>query len=104
MAVMRDETFGPVCPVMPYGVFEDAVKFANDSLYGLGAVIYTGDARKAKTFFEEVRAGTIYVNDPLVNNDAGPFGGYKASGGGREMGGEGLRGERNPWSAHTCRY
>ncbi|MBI3553726.1 MAG: aldehyde dehydrogenase [Elusimicrobia bacterium] len=90
MSVMRDETFGPVCPVMPYRHFDDAIKYANDSIYGLGANIYTHDSRKVKKFFEEVQAGTIWINDPLTDNDAGPFGGYKATGGSRELGEEGL--------------
>jgi betaine-aldehyde dehydrogenase len=90
MTVMRDETFGPVCPVMPYKSFDDAIRLANDSIYGLGANIYTHDSRKVKKFFEEVQAGTIWINDPLTDNDAGPFGGYKATGGSRELGEEGL--------------
>jgi len=90
MTVMRDETFGPVCPVMPYRHFDDAIKLANDSIYGLGANLYTHDSRKVKKFFEEVQAGTIWINDPLTDNDAGPFGGYKATGGSRELGEEGL--------------
>jgi betaine-aldehyde dehydrogenase len=90
MTVMRDETFGPVCPVMPYRHLDDAIKYANDSIYGLGANIYTHDSRKVKKFFEEVQAGTIWINDPLTDNDAGPFGGYKATGGSRELGQEGL--------------
>ena len=90
MTVMRDETFGPVCPVMPYKDLDEAVRLANDSIYGLGANIYTHDSRKVKKFFEEVQAGTIWINDPLTDNDAGPFGGYKATGGSRELGEEGL--------------
>lgn len=91
MAVMREETFGPVCPVMPYKDFDEAVELVNDSPYGLGANLYTRDARRVKRFFEGVQAGTIWVNDPLTDNDAGPFGGFKASGGSRELGEEGLR-------------
>jgi len=90
MTVMRDETFGPVCPVMPFDRFEEAIALANDSIFGLGATLYTNDARKVKRFFEEVQAGTIWINDPLTDNDAGPFGGYKATGGSRELGEEGL--------------
>jgi betaine-aldehyde dehydrogenase len=90
MTVMRDETFGPVCPVMPFKSFDDAIRLANDSIYGLGANLYTHDSRKVKKFFEEVQAGTIWINDPLTDNDAGPFGGYKATGGSRELGEEGL--------------
>jgi betaine-aldehyde dehydrogenase len=90
MSVMRDETFGPVCPVMPYRNFDEAIKLANDSIYGLGANLYTHDSRKVKKFFEEVWAGTIWINDPLTDNDAGPFGGFKATGGSRELGEEGF--------------
>ena len=90
MSVMRDETFGPVCPVMSYKSFDDVIKMTNDSIYGLGANLYTHDSRKVKKFFEEVQAGTIWINDPLTDNDAGPFGGYKATGGSRELGEEGL--------------
>ncbi|MFA6003857.1 MAG: aldehyde dehydrogenase family protein [Elusimicrobiota bacterium] len=91
MKVMREETFGPVCPVMPYRDFDEALRLVNDSEYGLGATIYTRDARRVKRFFEGVQAGTIWVNDPMTDNDAGPFGGFKASGGSRELGLEGLR-------------
>ena len=100
MAVMRDETFGPVCPVMSYARFDDAIKLANDSIYGLGANLYTHDSRKVKKFFEDVHAGTIWINDPLTDNDAGPFGGYKASGGSRELGEEGLSEFQQPKHIH----
>ncbi|MBI4249373.1 MAG: aldehyde dehydrogenase [Elusimicrobia bacterium] len=90
MTVMRDETFGPVCPVRAFNDFDEAVRWTNESVYGLGANLYTHDAKKVKQFYEEVQAGTIWVNDPLTDNDAGPFGGYKATGGGRELGEEGL--------------
>ena len=91
MRVMSEETFGPVCPVMPYEDFDEAVRLVNDSPYGLGANLYTRDAQHVKAFFEDVQAGTIWVNDPLTDNDAGPFGGFKASGSSRELGEEGLR-------------
>ena len=90
MSVMKDETFGPVCPVMSFRNFDEAIKLANDSNFGLGANLYTNDARKVKKFFEEVWAGTIWINDPLTDNDAGPFGGFKQTGGARELGEEGL--------------
>jgi len=90
MRVMNEETFGPVAPVMVYDDFDDAIRYAQKTQYGLGAVLFTRDAVKAKTFFEEVKAGTIWINDPLTDNDAGPFGGMKMSGLGRELGLEGL--------------
>jgi len=90
MAVMREETFGPVLPLMPYKDFDQAIELANDSQYGLGASLMSNDPRLVKRFFEEVDAGTIWINDPLTDNYAGPFGGMKMSGVGRELGQEGL--------------
>ncbi len=90
MAVMREETFGPVLPIARFRTFDEAIALANDSDYGLGANLYTNDARTVKRFYEEVRAGTLWINDPLTDNDAGPFGGFGLSGIGRELGEEGL--------------
>lgn len=90
MPLMREETFGPTIPIMTYRTFDEAIALANDSQYGLGANLYTHDPLKAKRFFEEVEAGTLWINDPLTDNDAGPFGGFKMSGMGRELGEEGL--------------
>ncbi|MFZ5918396.1 MAG: aldehyde dehydrogenase family protein [Chloroflexota bacterium] len=90
MRIMREETFGPTIPVMAYHTFDEAIALANDSEYGLGACLYTHDARKVRRFYEEVQAGTIWINDPLTDNYAGPFGGMKMSGLGRELGEEGL--------------
>lgn len=88
--IMREETFGPTIPIMTYGSFDEAIELANDCDYGLGANLYTNDPRKVKQYYEEVKAGTCWVNDPLTDNDAGPFGGMKFSGGSRELGEEGL--------------
>ena len=90
MLIMSEETFGPAIPMMTYQTFDEAIRLVNDSQYGLGAVLRTNDARLAKTFFEEVRAGTVWINDPLTDNYAGPFGGMKMSGNARELGEEGL--------------
>jgi acyl-CoA reductase-like NAD-dependent aldehyde dehydrogenase len=90
MTIMREETFGPTIPIMTYRSFDEAITLANDSPYGLGANLYTYDPLKAKRFFEEVEAGTLWINDPLTDNDAGPFGGFKMSGLARELGEEGL--------------
>ncbi len=90
MAIMSEETFGPAIPIMTYRSFDEAIALANDSKYGLGANLYTYDPVKAKRFFEEVEAGTLWINDPLTDNDAGPFGAFKMSGMGRELGEEGL--------------
>jgi betaine-aldehyde dehydrogenase len=90
MRIMREETFGPTIPIMTYRTFEQAIELANDSPFGLGANLYTHDAGHVKQFYEQVQAGTLWVNDPLTDNDAGPFGGMKMSGMGRELGEEGL--------------
>lgn len=90
MLVMREETFGPLLPVATFQTFDQAIALANDSVYGLGANLYTHNARYVKRFYEEVRAGTLWINDPLTDNDAGPFGGLGMSGIGRELGEEGL--------------
>ena len=86
MQVMREETFGPVIPIMAYKDFDEAIRLANDTPYGLGASLMSNDARLIKKFYEEVKAGTIWINDPLTDNFAGPFGGMKMSGLGRELG------------------
>ena len=90
MLIMREETFGPAIPLMEYTSFEEAIHLVNDCQYGLGAVLLSEDPKKIKTFFEDVKAGTIWINDPLTDNYAGPFGGMKYSGGARELGIEGL--------------
>lgn len=90
MKVMREETFGPVIPLMSYKNFDEAIALANDCQYGLGATLMSHDAKLVKRFFEEVKGGTIWINDPLTDNFAGPFGGMKMSGLGRELGQEGL--------------
>jgi acyl-CoA reductase-like NAD-dependent aldehyde dehydrogenase len=90
MLIMREETFGPALPLMEYTSFEEAIGLVNDCQYGLGAVLLSEDPKKIKTFFEDVKAGTIWINDPLTDNYAGPFGGMKYSGGARELGIEGL--------------
>jgi betaine-aldehyde dehydrogenase len=90
MRIMREETFGPTIPIMTYHTFDEAIQLANDSPFGLGANLYSHDAKRIKQFYEEIQAGTIWVNDPLTDNDAGPFGGMKMSGMGRELGEEGL--------------
>jgi betaine-aldehyde dehydrogenase len=90
MKIMREETFGPAIPVMAYRSFDEAIELANDSPFALGACLLSSDPQRIKRFFEEVQAGTIWINDPLTDNYAGPFGGMRMSGGCRELGQEGL--------------
>ncbi|HSJ44317.1 MAG TPA: aldehyde dehydrogenase family protein [Euzebyales bacterium] len=90
MVIMRDETFGPVMPIMAYDRIDEAIAYVNDSTMGLGATLRSSDPTLIKRFFEEVKVGTVWINDPLTDNFAGPFGGMKLTGGGRELGEEGL--------------
>lgn len=92
MLCMREESFGPLVSVMPYKGIDEAIDLVNDSPYGLGACCRTSDPLTAKKFYEEVKAGTIWINDPLPDNIAAPFGGMKMSGNARELGIEGLDG------------
>ncbi|MEI2703652.1 MAG: aldehyde dehydrogenase family protein [Baekduia sp.] len=89
-ALVNDETFGPVAPVIVYDDLDDAVAQINASPYGLGANIYTTSLERTIALSRSVKAGTVWINDPLTDNDAGPFGGFKQSGLGRELGPEGL--------------
>jgi aldehyde dehydrogenase (NAD+) len=89
MSVAREEVFGPVLTLLTYRDEEDAVRIAEDSLYGLAGYVASGDPERAKRVARRIRAGTIHVNYPA--RDAGaPFGGYKRSGNGREWGEFGL--------------
>jgi len=100
MSLMRSETFGPLAPLVPVQGIEEAVRFADDSEYGLGANIYTNNLEHAMYAMENVHAGTFWINDPLTDNDAGPFGGMRMSGVGRELGIEGLDAFREPKHVH----
>jgi len=88
--VAREETFGPVAPIVPVASLDEAIALANGTRFGLGANVYTRDLETAVRCLREIRAGTVWINDPLTDNDAGPFGGFKQSGFGRELGQEGL--------------
>ena len=90
MDVMRKETFGPVAPIARVESLEEAIERTNASEYGLGANVYTRRLDYMLTAMEDIEAGTIWFNDPLTDNEAAPFGGFKASGTGRELGPEGL--------------
>jgi acyl-CoA reductase-like NAD-dependent aldehyde dehydrogenase len=89
-ALLREETFGPVAPIVPVESLDEAIALANSTRFGLGANVYTRDLETAVRCLHEIRAGTVWINDPLTDNDAGPFGGMKQSGLGRELGQEGL--------------
>jgi betaine-aldehyde dehydrogenase len=88
--LLREETFGPVAPIVPVRSLDEAIELANSTRFGLGANVYTRDLGNIFRCMHEIKAGTVWFNDPLTDNDAGPFGGYKQSGSGRELGQEGL--------------
>jgi phenylacetaldehyde dehydrogenase len=86
MKVVREEIFGPVVTVMPFSDVDDLVAQANNTPYGLAAAVWTRDIKKAHRIAAELRAGTVWINCYGVLDSAMPFGGYKQSGWGREMG------------------
>ena len=89
MRIAQEEIFGPVLSVIPYDDVDDAVRIANDSDYGLAGTVWTADQEAGLDVARRVRAGTYGVNTYTMDF-AAPFGGYKASGIGREFGPEGL--------------
>jgi betaine-aldehyde dehydrogenase len=95
-----EEIFGPVLAITVARGPDEAIAMANDSHYGLGASIYTNDLQLAMRAMENIKAGTFWINDPLTDNDAGPFGGMRWSGVGRELGEEGLDAFREPKHVH----
>jgi phenylacetaldehyde dehydrogenase len=88
MKVVQEEIFGPVVTAMPFSDPSEVVPKANNSVYGLAAGVWTKDIQKAHRLAAELRAGTVWVNCYNIFDAALPFGGYKQSGWGREMGHE----------------
>ena len=86
MRVAQEEIFGPVVSVITFKDEDDLIKQANDTIYGLSAGIWTRDITRAHRFAREIKAGVIWINTFNMFNAASPFGGYKQSGYGREMG------------------
>ena len=89
MRVAQEEIFGPVLVIIPYRDEKEAIAIANDTVYGLGASVQSGDRERAQRVAMQLRAGQVHINYPAWNSHA-PFGGYKRSGNGREYGIHGL--------------
>jgi len=89
MTIAQEEIFGPVLSIIPYDDEADAIRIANDTIYGLAGGVWSGDAERAKRVARQMRTGQVEVNGGSFNPLA-PFGGYKQSGNGRELGKFGL--------------
>jgi betaine-aldehyde dehydrogenase len=87
---LEREIFGPLATFTRVRDLDEAIELANDTDFGLGANIYTSDLETAMRAATELEAGMVWINDPLKDNDAAPFGGNKMSGLGRELGSEGV--------------
>lgn len=89
MTIAREEVFGPVIAVIPFKDEEDAIKIANDTIYGLSAFMHSTDEARIKRVTRKLRAGSVNINGAAADYDV-PFGGYKASGNGKENGAFGM--------------
>lgn len=91
MSIAKEEIFGPVMSVLKFKDWDEMIARANQTFYGLAAAVWTSNVSKAHEFAKRVRAGTVWVNCYDVFDAAAPFGGFKMSGQGRELGEDGLR-------------
>jgi succinate-semialdehyde dehydrogenase/glutarate-semialdehyde dehydrogenase len=85
-AILREEVFGPVAPIVAFEDEDEAVRLANDTEFGLVSYVYTGDLARGLRVCEALEAGMVGLNRGLVSDPAAPFGGVKQSGLGRELG------------------
>jgi len=91
MTIAREEIFGPVLSVIKYDSEDNAIAMANDSIYGLGGAVFSTDIPHAIEVAKQIRTGTVWINDYHLINALAPFGGFKQSGVGRELGTYGLK-------------
>ena len=89
--IFNEEIFGPVLAITPFKTEEEAIKLANKSVYGLAGAVWSKNQEHAKTIARQLETGTVWINEYHLLNPGMPFGGYKQSGLGREMGEEGLK-------------
>jgi len=90
MKIAQEEIFGPVLCVIKYKDIDDAVRMANETIYGLAGAVWSKDEAKAVGIARRIKAGTVWVNEHHMLSPLTPFGGYKQSGIGREFGSYGL--------------
>ncbi len=90
MRIAQEEIFGPVLVVIKFSDDDEAVRIANDSIFGLGGAVWSGDDERAMKIAKKLRTGTVWINEYHLLSDRAPFGGYKQSGIGREFGPEGI--------------
>ena len=91
MPVYDEEVFGPVAPIIEVSSDAEAIRIANDTPYGLGATLFTGDMAKAKRLIPQIEAGNVFVNGMVKSDPRAPFGGVKKSGYGRELSSYGIK-------------
>ncbi len=91
MRIAQEEIFGPVLVVIKFSDDDEAVRIANDSIFGLGGAVWSGNDERAMKIAERLRTGTVWINEYHLLSDRAPFGGYKQSGIGREFGLDGIR-------------
>jgi len=91
MSLATDEIFGPVMSILKFKSIEEIAARANATTFGLAAAVWTRDVAKAHSLASKLRAGTVWINCYDVFDAAAPFGGFKMSGHGRELGEEGLK-------------
>jgi len=106
MKIMREETFGPTLPIMTFTSEADALRLANDSVYGLTACVWTNDIARGRRFAEQIAAGTVMVNEVVYTHGIAqtPWGGVKESGYGRTHGRMGLLELVSPRHIHVNRF
>jgi len=106
MTIMRDETFGPVLPIMTFATEDEAIKLANDSVYGLTASVWTKNIARGQRIAERIEAGTVMVNEVVYTHGIAqtPWGGVKDSGYGRTHGRLGLLELVHPQHIHVNRF
>ncbi len=89
--IAQEEIFGPVLSVLKFKTEDEAIQLANDSIYGLAAGVWSKDNEKAMSVAQQLRAGTVWINEWHLLSERAPFGGYKQSGIGREFGMDGMK-------------